>query len=373
MRKFIEKYRFLGGGLIFCAAVFGTVIFSGTVIGAAQNQSVAPGNTLQNSPAKNGEIRSEYRLTTSNGPWLIVAASFAGAKAQDDAQGLAAELHTRHQLKVYVHHMTFVHQMDKKAAGRAKFLKNPRSDEWAVLVGDFPELNHPQLEKTLKTLKILQPESLDVRAGRGTSQMYRDWRLMFAPEERVEKEDYPMTRAMAITNPLLPAEFFTRGGTIDEFIVKLNSRVQYCLLDNPGQYTVRIGTFTGKTIVDQQQIKDYLAGKKIFPKEDISDLEKAALAATTLCAVLRQKGYEAYIFHDRYESIVTIGAFDVVAIPMANGSLIERPEIADIREKCTGKFSSPRPGQPMSYQPVIIAGIELDYEPKVIPVPRKPR
>ncbi|MGL4944546.1 MAG: hypothetical protein ACRC46_15300 [Thermoguttaceae bacterium] len=318
----------------------------------------------------------DYRLQESNGPWLISTASFSGSSAESDAKELVLELRKKYGVAAYLHHMTFEPEMDNGAVGRPKFLKAPQHEEWAVLVGDFPTIDDPRLTKTLKTIKSAKPDCLNIKEGKGKSLNFGQWRQVVLPQVEEASVSGPMSRAMAITNPLLPKDFFTRGGTVDSFIVSINSRAEYSLLSNPGRYTVRIATFTGKTIIDQEQIKDHVAGKRdVFAtsKSGMTDLDKAALAATKLCAVLRQKGYEAYIYHDRYESIVSIGAFDEVVVQMADGRSVERPEIADLRQRFTGKMVSPAPGQPLTYQPITIADVELDYEPKVIPVPRKSR
>lgn len=318
----------------------------------------------------------DYRLQESNGPWLIMTASFSGTSAENDAKELVLELRKRYSVAAYLHNMTFEPVMDRNAVGRPKFLNSSQHKEWAVLVGDFPTIDDPQLNKTLKTIKSATPDCLNIKEGKGKSLNFGQWRQIVLPQVAEASVSGPMSRAMAITNPLLPTDFFTRGGTIDDFIVSINSRAEYSLLTNPGRYTVRIATFTGKTIIDQEQIKDHLAGKRdLFTKgkSEMTDLDKAALVAVKLCAVLRQKGYEAYIFHNRHESLVSIGAFDEVVVPMADGSSVERPEITDLRQRFTGKMVSPKPGQPLTYQAVTIADIALDYEPKVIPVPRRPR
>src|SRR5262245_422998 len=50
---------------------------------------------------------SSDKLTQESGPWLIVAASFSGVGAEEQAHELAAELRQRHRLTSYVHEMSF--------------------------------------------------------------------------------------------------------------------------------------------------------------------------------------------------------------------------------------------------------------------------
>jgi len=46
-----------------------------------------------------------------------------------------------------------------------------------------------------------------------------------------------------------------------------------------------------------------------------SELEAAAEKAHRLAKALRMKGYDAYEFHDRYASIVTVGSFNSAGTP----------------------------------------------------------
>ena len=68
-------------------------------------------------------------------------------------------------------------------------------------------------------------------------------------------------------------------------------------------------------IIKQDEIKAIQDGGK----EMKSELAEAAKKADKLTKALRKKGYEAYQFHDRYASIVTVGSFNSVGTPRADG------------------------------------------------------
>ncbi len=55
-----------------------------------------------------------------------------------------------------------------------------------------------------------------------------------------------MRRAFVARNPLLPKEYFVDAG-IDPFVLDMNRQVKHSLLDNPGQYTVRVASFQGES------------------------------------------------------------------------------------------------------------------------------
>jgi hypothetical protein len=46
-----------------------------------------------------------------------------------------------------------------------------------------------------------------------------------------------------------------------------------------------------------------------------------------MCEALRAKGVEAYEFHDHYSSMVTVGSFDSVGQPRADGKIEINPAI----------------------------------------------
>ena len=49
----------------------------------------------------------DHNLRPENGPWLIVAATFSGDGAQDQARELALELRREYQMHAYVHQVSF--------------------------------------------------------------------------------------------------------------------------------------------------------------------------------------------------------------------------------------------------------------------------
>jgi len=112
-----------------------------------------------------------------------------------------------------------------------------------------------------------------------------------------------MYHAFVTRNPLLP-ETFTQAPEIDSFVHSLNRNVEHSLLECPGRYTVVVRSFEGlATTMIGGKVKDELT-----PSKDRLDASMAT--ANRMVAALRKQGVEAYEFHDRTRSIVTIGSFD---------------------------------------------------------------
>jgi hypothetical protein len=98
------------------------------------------------------------------------------------------------------------------------------------------------------------------------------------------------------------------------------------LLACKGKYTVQVATFTGAVVMDQKKIREVQNGLSQID----SRLAEAATKANQLARALRQKGYEAYEFHDRHASIVTVGSFDTAGTPRPDGKLEMNPTMLRI-------------------------------------------
>jgi hypothetical protein len=99
-------------------------------------------------------------------------------------------------------------------------------------------------------------------------------------------------------------------------------------------------------------------------------LEEAADKANKLTEALRKRGVEAYEFHDRYESIVTVGSFDSVGMPRPDGKTEISPEIHQIMETY-GPKRQRLPGQGgYGLVPYSLNGIPCDVQPMPVEVPR---
>ena len=152
----------------------------------------------------------------------------------------------------------------------------------------------------------------------------------------------PMGQAFFTRNPLLPREYFVPKG-VDAFVAKMNEGVEHSLLDCPGRQTIQVATFRGKTIL-QTSAKEDAASKSFWgghKKDDKNPLVEAAENAHLLAKELRSHGYDAYEFHDRTESIVTIGAFAQAAQQLPDGRVVAIPEVQKIIQTFDAGFDTP--------------------------------
>jgi hypothetical protein len=320
--------------------------------------------------------RKEYWLTEDNGPWCILAASFAGERAQDDAHALVLELRKKNGLDAYMHKQRYDYSkpvvglgVDKYGAPkRMRHVQGAAYDEIAVLVGNYGSVDDPAVERTLEKLKYAQPESLKSGPRHESSQRFaqvRAFQQRFMRDEEQKKKG-PMRSAFVTRNPLLPKEFFTPGG-IDKFVLDMNKHVPHSLLDCPGKYSVRIATFRGVVELDQRKIRDIERGGEMNSKLDV-----AADRAHRVCEALRAKGVEAYEFHDRYESVVTVGSFETVGTPRQDGRIEINPAVHQVMNTYSpSQQALPVRGAAPGLMPRIIEGVALDVQPMPVEVPRR--
>lgn len=329
-------------------------------------------------PFKRAEAETDtsYELRENHGPWLILAASFAGPGAEQQARELVVELRQRHNLTAYINKRGFDFTesvegktIDRNTNGLAKmkYANGSRFDAFAVLVGDFESINDSRLQKTLDKIKRLRPAALDLQKRTSSTQRFiglreLQRRINGDPEKRKKG---PMGNAFVTRNPHLPKEYFAPSG-LDSFVLDLNREVKYSLLNNPDKYTVRVASFGGKDTMDPKEIEKMQLSGKVTNKLDI-----AADKAHRLTLALRSRGVEAYEFHDRHESIVTVGSFKSVGEPRADGRTEINPAVHRIMEMYGAK-RQPIPGQAShGLQPRAIGGIAFDVQPIPVIVPRR--
>jgi hypothetical protein len=261
---------------------------------------------------------ADYTLAQKNGPWLIMAASFTGDQGEQEARRLVMELRSKFNLPAYYYGMTF--KIGDEQIGRGvdqygspikrRYQRGNQVLEHAVLVGEFPTIDDPDAQSLLERVKTLEPECLKVEAGAPTSQSLISVRqLQRSIKERLGQKVNrgPMSHAFMTRNPLLPKEYFAPRG-VDPDVANWNKGLEYSLLHCPGKYSIKVATFAGRSSFQGKDDDPDLG--KIRRATDDDPLVIAGQNAHNLTVALRRKGWEAYEFHDRRESYVTVGSFD---------------------------------------------------------------
>jgi hypothetical protein len=310
---------------------------------------------------------------------MITAVTFCGAEAERQSKELVQELRSFYKLPAYRYKADFARDegpvgrgVDRYGAPRKMKYQTDRSTEIGVLVGDFATRDDPNIQKVLKRIRYAQPECLDnqklAKEGRSAAAALADLRTKIEaavnPDE--SKRRGPMGRAFVTSNPLLPDEYY-RPRSLDRLVIAMNKPLKYSLLNCPGKYTVKVATFSGRKSLDQEYIKAVEEGGK---KMD-GQLEFAEVRAHELCETLRAKGYEAYEFHDRASSIVTVGSFPSLGVQRADGEVDIDPQVRlTIDTFGPPKIQVPGVAAPQVGKPRAIGLIVLDVQPAPYEVPK---
>lgn len=301
---------------------------------AAEAQSVLK---LFRSKKVDANPEKDYLLTEVEGPWLILAETFTGPMGQQRAKQLVLELRKDFDLPAWYYKEKFdFSRPDFELGPNQKPLKyaNPASYEaFAVMVGEFDSVDHPQVDQVLAKVKKIQPQTFssvsaetEVGAMSTIRRMHNQLNDLLKSENREQRG--PMFNAFVTRNPLLP-DSFTKSPEVDSFVRKLNQGVEHSLLKNEGKFTVVVRTFEGlsTTVIGGR------AKSELVPSKD--RLDTSMDLANQMVTALREQGVEAYEFHDRTKSIVTIGAFDSLGYEGPNGFQY-LPEIKHIMKEYAG-------------------------------------
>jgi len=364
----LRAVRSILASVVICIA---SSIFATSAVGAPPWATLVPFKKIEADPSK------YYELEDRQGPWMIMAASFAGPTAEQQSHDLVIELRQKYKLEAYAFRRTYDFSKPTDGLGynryggprRMRHLSNNKFDEIAVLVGNFGSIQDPQIDRALGVIKHAKPDALDPNKKPDSSQRLLGARTLYTmmSNNPNKREKGPMGTAFVTKNPLLPEEFFVAKG-LDPFVYDMNKDLPHSVLKCPGKYTVRIASFRG---VDTMKAGDFeRLATQFRDKAQIDKLDKAALNASKLCAALRDKGVEAYEFHDRTESFVTIGSFNDVGQPRPDGKIEINPAVHKIM-KDYGPIEKAKPGtNEVELYARVISGIRIDPQPVPVEVPR---
>lgn len=376
------------------------------LVGTPSLLLAAPPLWEQLTPRKSvaADPNQEYKLNETNGPWLVMATSFTGEEGKAQAHELVHELRSKFHMPAFYYAMEF--EVDDLSPGRGideyggpiKRRYN-RGDvvEHAVLVGEFPSIDAPEAQKLLREVKSITPVALKIEEGEDSAQsmaLVREIQNQVRAKANPKQQRGPMGHAFLTRNPILPKEYFVPQG-VDPEVAKWNEGVEYSLLKCPGKYSIRVATFRGRVTFESYEAKKNKKQSQSQKKRD--PLEEAAYNANQMTIALRAKGWEAYQFHDRQESYVTVGSFDngqqladgrielsdreaqIIAATFGAATpnnVFERPAAQDMQleELQKQRFSNlfAQRGEAFDgLHPKRFIGLPLDIIPEPVNVPRK--
>ncbi|MDA0831752.1 MAG: hypothetical protein O2955_12635 [Planctomycetota bacterium] len=256
-----------------------------------------------------GRTDQPNTLTKKHGPWMILVASIRpriDEKNKDEAQ------YKKDAAKAYAAADALVAELRKKGIPAYKFVQKGEVEEVETLdrLGR-QQLRHVNTQQERICVLAGNYESIDDRIAQDTLKWIKE---DFEPKslnggnfQKTPGRPTPLSGAFLTMNPMLtPAE--VRSKRRDPLLRELNNGAEFSLLENDGKYTVVVASFYGKSLTQMGAI-DQRKADQVFRK--VSRLDEAGLDAWKLAHILRDKRHiEAYVLHDRYQSVVTVGSFD---------------------------------------------------------------
>ena len=260
----------------------------------------------------------QYNLTTRHGPWMIMVTSFRNVRESQFKDGLSAEQAAAELVfelrELGVPAYTYsqdaikgeIETRDRLGRGDHRIFAAQR-DMICVLAGNYESIEDKVGQKTLNYIKKFHPKFLkDVKSG--------------AILRADANQRGPLVGAFLTINPLLKPEEVVQKH-VDKEIKMLNSGIAFPLVKNPHKYTVRVATFSGKSVTPLgnssyrglEQRFDREIGRPngyniVWAGEDAEHL--TAFLRRTKAAQKAQGIDDAYTYHDKFQSIVTVGSFD---------------------------------------------------------------
>ena len=287
----------------------------------------------------------EYVLNELNGPWMICVMTFSGDNAKNRAMELAYELRKRYKIEAYIYEKVFDHTKGvdvfeemRDTQVKRKMATGNVTRDWGVLVGNYQNYFDKDINEMLAKIKsnAVNPECLkrnaqDSSLAASVGENVKSFRKTLQPN--TQTNDAPLEASFKTPNPLLPKDYFVQNKQfLDDFVVRMNSKQDYSLLQCRAKYTIMVAQFKGSISLKQDEVEAIESGRK----EMQSKLEEAADKAERLCVALRKEGWPAFTFHDRNSSIVTIGEFNVLGEQLPNGMINYNDSITRIMKRCQG-------------------------------------
>ncbi|OUT54016.1 MAG: hypothetical protein CBB71_23485 [Rhodopirellula sp. TMED11] len=315
-------------------------------------------------------------LQQKDGPWLLLANTYVGTDSKRLAEKTALEIRQDLRMPAFIHKQSFNFTGEAgrdPSTGKTMRYANPHSYEaYAVLVGEYDSPKHKAIESDRTKLAKAQldifknPEEMAKEYNTNTPAATIKTFGAHLFRSRKGRDRNPLANAFITRNPLLKDDYFKRP-TVDTFVRQLNEDVDYSLLDAPGNFTVVVRTFSGCSTIEGASNHDKFA-------PNATRMEIMALMADKMTKALRKKGVEAYQYHDREKSIVTVGTFEQLGESLPDNGFRYAPQIRKLMTDYSALNSPYRhinPGKAGTQYAHHIADIPFDLKPKPVAIPGK--
>jgi hypothetical protein len=251
---------------------------------------------------------------------MICVASYSGPPSQGLAEELAQEIRAQFHLPAFVFNRSAEEKQREQEriasirAAQKKYLEEHNlpgdtrlppvktvriEDQYAVVVGGYKD--DAAARKALDDIRKLQPsEKLQGVAY-----------VPDAAGKMHEEAVNPFRGAFVCRNPSVPAEKQAADNQPDPRLKEYNAGESYSLLKCRKPWTLVVKSYRGASIVQSQSTPSSVMEKFGLTGKKAGDLLNAnAKSAHQVAEFLRKFGFEAYVLHTEYSSLITIGGYD---------------------------------------------------------------
>jgi hypothetical protein len=289
--------------------------------------------------AEKGKV---YKLSPKNGPWMIKVATMWEEESHNEQAVLNALVYKLRTLGIpaYIHRqeqkIEEIDSTDRRGRPKTRELTAQHAMV-AVLAGNY---DSPDDKKAKQTLAYIQKKF--------------DGKVKVEIEGKVQEIPLRTKTAFLTPNPLIPTDETSKKVT-DPLLLTLNSGTDHSLFENKGKYTLVVASFYGQSSIKQTDGKF----DETLSKTAGVTLDRAAKESWELMKTLRKLGFPAFVYHEQFRSIVTIGEFKSP----------DDPKIRTVFEKFRAKPDiDPKSGQPLYDQngrPLLLpVNIQWAYDAK---------
>lgn len=236
-----------------------------------------------------------YKLTEKHGPWMIMVTSLGGESPEQKERAEKAANELVYQLRrkgipayIYTQDDEYEELEGYDRMGRKTKRKyKAQNGMIGVVAGNYPSFEDKVAQQTLKFIKRFEPKIKIDDSGKAPTDV-----------------TLALNKAFLTRNPKVAGDQASKAR--DPLLLKLNTGHRYSIYENKGKFSLIVASFHGNSQVKPTQFQKF--DQKQQENSNIS-LENAAKESEMLCATMRKQGHEAYVFHDRFRSVVTVGSF----------------------------------------------------------------
>lgn len=264
------------------------------------------------------DINAAYAVTPQAGPWMICVASYLGESASELAYQLCTYLRQKN-FPAYVYNrgsaerkklQDELDQQQKAMPGvpRRRKLAHPEEEQYAVLVGGFPDMDAANAQ--VKKVRKWDLPDIKLKSGKPAFDTYD----VYEPtkDKKFELKRYPVNpfhTAFAVPNPTIPQQH-KPVAKVDPIWKTLNASEPRSLFKCPKRWTLAVQEFRGAYAIQTNSSSNSFWDKIGLGDHSAQRLDNAARMADEVCDMFKKLGFKSYVLHTRYNSVVTVGEFD---------------------------------------------------------------